>query len=121
MVWEGLGGTPGDPGELSEGLGRVGRPTCRSWRGREAHQDVWEGSGGPPEVREGSGGTLGGREAHPKVREGLDGQYESRVPPTGPEGPTRSPGGVTKPTRRSVRCRETHPVIQENYPKVWEG
>ena len=37
----------------SVGPGRVGRPTRRSRKGRQTHQQVWERSGANPEVWEG--------------------------------------------------------------------
>ena len=102
-----------------------------SWRVREAHPEVWEGSGGlpgghdshseareaHPEVRDGSVGhrrSGRGREAHPKVRES---QQEVRV---GSKCQAGGPGRVGRPTRRcgspSRRCgwdRNANPDVCE--------
>ena len=120
-IWEGSGGPPeymvvvGMPTQRSvsgreaqqrsgrrrewlarplKGLGGVGKPTRRSGMGWEAHLEVCEGSVGA------SGGPVGFGRAHPEVQERL-------------KGPPEGEGGVGRPTRRSGKGQEAHPVVQD--------
>ena len=81
-------------------------------RGWEAHPDVREGLGDPPEVPEGvwraTRRSEMGREVQSEVWEA---QPEVQK---GSGGPSGSPGGVRKPTQSSERGLEAH-------LEVWEG
>ena len=105
---EGSDGSPGGSsgvGRSSWRAGRVQESNAEVWK---VHQEVQEGSGGPPS---GPGGAKRGREAHPKfwkahleVREGLGG----RVGQEGSGDLLGSPGEVGRSFHRSGRGGEAH-------------
>ena len=87
----GCSGGPGGVGRdgrgweaLPKGTGRVGRPSWRARRCREALLEGWKGLGGSPEEPEGWGGPHGRPGRVPKSHpQGLEG---TRCPPGGPGG-----------------------------------
>ena len=91
MTWKGRESHP----EVQEGSGRL---TRRSWKGRDTHPKVREGSGDPPKGL----GRVG-------------------RPTRGPPGPL---GKFVSPTRGFGKGRETHPRSgkgRETHPEIREG
>ena len=95
-------------------------PSCKSGRGRKAHPNVWDGSGGPPGSPAGDGrlSRKSGRgwEELPEVREEL-GEVRRPCRNSGnSRGTPGSPGGVGRPSWKSWRGRDALPEVWE-----WSG
>ena len=81
-------------------------PTRKLGRSREAHPEVWEGSGGP---LRGPRGVGMGQKAHPVVHDGTSGL-------------SGGPVGIGRPTRRFWRGCEAYPEGRERLgspPRDW--